>query len=211
MPESIVEWKPRPRNRVFIRLSGGRFFTVPESRTPPLSAGMELSDQDIEQLTRIDEYARGEAKAMRLLSIRPRTKQEISKAFESMGLSRSVRVGIMHDLEARGLIDDAKFAREFVRNRVELRQMGPHRLRFDLKRLGVHESIVDRVLDDEVTESTQETAAREIIRKKLGQRRPTEGDVRRLGAQLRRRGIDYEIINRLMYDLLQRVERRSED
>lgn len=211
MPESIVEWKPRPRNRVFIRLSGGRFFTIPESRTPPLAAGMVLSDEDVQQLTRIDQYTRGEEKVMRLLAIRPRTKQELTRALDALDVPATIRDGVMHDLQERGLIDDAKFAREYVRNRVELRQMGPHRLRHDLKRLGVASSIVDDTLDREITSSSQETSARDIIRRRLGRSRPTEGDVRRIGAQLRRKGFDYEVINHLMYELLQQVDRGGEE
>jgi regulatory protein len=210
MPESIVEWKPRPRNRVFIRLSGGRFFTVPESRTPPLEAGMVLADSDIEQLSRIDQYARGEEKVMRLLALRPRTKHELTKALDTLGLSVTVRDGLLHDLKERGLVNDAKFAREYVRNRVELKHLGPHRLRFELARLGVHESIVDEVLAEEITNAGQEAAARAVIRKKLGTAHPSERDVRRLSAQLRRKGIDYEVINHLMYELLQQVDRDQE-
>lgn len=210
MPESIVEWKPRPRNRVFIRLSGGRFFTVPASRTPPLEAGMVLSGSDIEQLSRIDQYARGEEKALRLLALRPRTKHELKKALDGLGLSPAVRDGVLHDLKERGLVDDARFAREYVRNRVELKHLGPHRLRFELGRLGVHESIVDAVLAVEITNASQEASARAIISKKLGPGRPAERDVRRLSAQLQRKGIDYEVINHLMYELLQQVDRGQE-
>jgi regulatory protein len=209
MPESIVEWKPRPRNRVFIKLSGGRFFTIPESRTPPLAAGMVLSDDDIAQLSRVDQYTRGEEKAMRLLAIRPRTKHEIKKALDGIELSAAIRDGVLHDLTERGLIDDRKFTHEYVHNRIEFRQLGPHRLRFELKKLGVHESIVDDVLSQEVTAGGQEAAARQLIRKKLGDGNPTEKDVRRIGGLLRRKGIDYEVINHLLYELLQRVQRED--
>ena len=41
------------------------------------------------------------------------------------------------------------------------------------------------------------------VRKKLGSRKADEGDVRRIGALLRRKGLDYEVINRVMYRLLQ--------
>jgi regulatory protein len=207
MPENIVEWKPRPRDRVFIRLSGGRFFTVPASETNPLREGATLSDEEIEKLSRIDQYVRGREKAVRLLAIRPRSRREITKALDAMSLVPSIRDGVLVELEELGLVDDARFARDFVRSQVDLRRLGPHRLRFDLKRKGVSASLIDAALAAELDDDRQVTAAREIVRKKLGSATPDEGDIRRLAAQLKRKGLDYGIINRVLYDALRRSGR----
>jgi regulatory protein len=209
MPESIVEWKPRPRNRVFIRLSGGRFFTIPESETLPLETGATLSDEEIEKLARIDQYFRGREKAIRLLAIRPRSGWEIKSALDGMGLLPAIRDGVIDDLKERGLVDDVRFAREYVRSQVEIKGFGPHRLKSDLKKRGVSASIIDDVIAREVTGENQETAAWNIVRKKLGSKKPSEGDIRRLSALLRRKGLDYEIINHVMYELLQQSTRRG--
>jgi len=203
MPESIVEWKPRSRDRVFIRLSGGRFFTVPIAETQTLENGATLSDEDIEKLSRIDQYVRGKEKAIRLLALRPRSRWEIKSALDGIGLIPAIRDGVLLELEEKGLIDDARFASEFVRNQIELKLMGPHRLRFTLKKRGVSGSIIDDVLSREVTDSGQEAAVWRLVRKKIGERTPDEGDIRRLSGMLRRKGLDYEIINRVMYQLLQ--------
>ena len=203
MAESIVEWKPRSRDRVFIRLSGGRFFTVPAAETQALETGATLSDEDIENLSRIDQYFRGKDKAMRLLALRPRSRWEVKSALDGIGLIPAIRDGVLLDLKERGFIDDARFASEFVRNQIELKLMGPHRLRFTLKKRGVSASIIDDVLSREVTDSGQEAAAWRLVRKKIGEKTPDEGDIRRLSGMLSRKGLDYEIINRVMYKLLQ--------
>jgi regulatory protein len=211
MPESIVEWKPRSRDRVFVRLSGGRFFTVPADQIPVLRAGATVSDEEIEKLSRIDQYLRGKDRAVHLLAIRPRSRWEIKNALDGIGLRRGVRDGVLLELEESGLIDDERFAREFVRNQVELKLMGPHRLKFALKRRGVSASIIDDVLAREVTDSGQEAAAWRLVRKKIGDRKATEGDIRRLSGMLRRKGLDYEVINRVMYRLLQRSQGHEDD
>ena len=203
MPESIVEWKPRPRDRVFIRLSGGRFFIVPQSETLPLK-GAVLSDAEIEQLSRADQYFRGKDKALRLLAIRPRTRHEIKKALDGLRLARPIRNGILLELEEQGLIDDRRFTVQYVQSKSETKHLGPHRLRFDLRKLGVALDIVDAVLASEITGESQEAVVWGIIDKKLGGRRADEGDIRRLSGLLRRKGIDYEVINRVMYELLRR-------
>ena len=205
MSENIVERKPRPRNRVFVKLSGGRFFTVPESETFPLKKGTVLTDEEIERLVRIDQYMRGREKAVRLLSIRARTRYEIRTALDGMEVPQSLRDGIIKELIEQGLIDDTRFAREFVRARVDVKRLGPHRLRFDLKKLGVAAAIVDDVLHEVFSNESQDEIAHDIVRRKLGGRRPDEKDVRRMGGLLRRKGLDYEVINRVLYDLMQQA------
>ncbi|UCH83830.1 MAG: regulatory protein RecX [Candidatus Latescibacterota bacterium] len=208
MSEIVVEWKPRPRNRVFIRLSGGRFFTVPEVEGDALKPGTELSAPDVERLHRIDQYVRGRDKALRLLSIRLRSRFELESALDGMEIAPQIRDGILGELEETGLVDDARFTREYVNSRIELKQLGPHRLRFDLKKYGVAATIVDETLNNAFLEGRQEELAWTIVRKKLGGRgagkKPSEKDVRRLVGLLKRRGLDYEIINHVAYELLNR-------
>ena len=202
MPERVVECKPRLRNRVFVKLSGGRFFTIPESESLPLCAGIVLTDPEIEKISRIDQYVRGKDKALRLLSIRSRTRHEMETAIDGLDIAREIRNGILQELEEAGLVDDGRFARDYVRVKVDVRRHGPHRLRADLKKKGVAAAIVNDVLQAEFTGDSQEALARDIASRKLGRAKPDEKAVRRLHGLLLRRGIDYEIVNRLIYELL---------
>jgi regulatory protein len=173
---------------------------------PALHPGATLSDEDIEKLSRIDQYFRGKDKAVHLLAVRPRSRWEIKSALDGIGLRPGIRDGVLLELEEKGLINDERFAREFVRNQIELKLMGPHRLKFALKKRGVSGSIIDEVISREVTDSGQEAAAWRLVRKKIGDRRPNDGDIRRLSGMLRRKGLDYGIINRVMYRLLQQSQ-----
>jgi regulatory protein len=210
MPEVVVEWKSRPRNRVFIKLSGGRFFTVPEAEGDALKPGTEVSDSDVERLVRIDQYFRGRDKALRLLSIRARSRYEVQSALDGMEIAPQIRDGILGELEDTGLIDDARFTREYVNSRIELKQLGPHRLRFDLKKFRVSVAIVDDALSEAFLEGRQEELAWTIVRKKLGARgagkigKPGDKEIRRVVDLLKRKGLDYEIINHVAYELLNR-------
>ena len=202
MPETIVEIKPRPRDRMSIRLSGGRFFTIPQSEGEALGTGIVLRDEDVERLSRIDQYLRGKDKALRLLSIRARSRHELESALAGMEIVPGVRNGILEELRELGLVDDARFAREYAAVRVELKHVGPHRLRFDLGKFGVSSAIVDRVLDESFPSGRQDELAWDIVRKKLGSRKPDERDIRRINDLLKRKGFDYGVINRIAYELL---------
>lgn len=203
MSETLVERKPRPRNRVFLKLSGGRFFTIPESAAPPYKAGEVLSDEDIERLSRVDQYHRGRAKAIHLLGIRARSCYEIKQALERLELLPAIRNGIVEELVEEGFLDDSRFCTEFVRGRIETKGFGPHRLRVELKRRGIGTAIIETVFEAELQGENQDDIAWREVRKKLGSRKADEGDIRRLSGLLRRKGLDYDVINRVMYRLLQ--------
>jgi regulatory protein len=210
MPERIVERKPRPRDRVLIRLSGGRFFAIPEAAAASLVEGAELADADIERLERINQYTRGRDKALRLLALRARSRRELDDSLRSIGIADAVRAGILSELEESGLIDDARFAREFVSVKKEVRHAGPHRLRSDLKKRGLGRADVEQALAMYDAEE-QEAMARALVEKQLVRGPVDEKFVRRIVGLLTRKGFDYAVVNRIAAELARRIGHDIED
>lgn len=204
MPETIIERKPRPRDQVVIRLSGGRLFAVPAAAAEPLAVGQEISDEDIAHLDGLAQYTRGREKAMRMLAMRSRSKREIDDALRALGLRDTIRTGIVREMEENGLIDDARFAAEFVAVKKDVRRLGPHRLRQDLGRLGLSRDSVDAALAG-YGASEQEALARALVERQLGGATPSEKSVRRVVGMLRRKGYDYAVVNKIAYDLARRI------
>jgi len=210
MSEHIVERKPRPRDRVTIRLSGGRVFALPEEAAAALAVGAELSDEEIERLAGIDAYLRGRDKALRMLAIRGRSRREIDDALRALGVGDAVRRGIVDELEEKGLVDDARFAREFVSVKKDVRRLGPHRLRADLKKLGVGRSDLDEALASFGADE-QERLARALAERATRNAAIDEKTVRRVASMLTRKGFDYSVVNRVAADLARRMERGTDD
>ena len=124
-----------------------------------------------------------------------------------MEIAPEIRSGILEELRELGLIDDARFARDYVDSRIEIKHLGPHRLKFDLKKFGVSGSIIDQTITEAFPEGRQEELAWKIVRTKIGSRKADEKDVRRVSDLLRRRGLDFEIINHVAYELLRQQNR----
>lgn len=208
MPETIVERKPRSRDRVWIRLSGGRFFSVPEAAATACVVGAVVSSEDIERLDGIDQYVRGRDKALRLLAVRARSRREIDSALRGLGITDPIRKGVVDELEESGFIDDARFARELVAVRKDTRRVGPHRLRADMGKLGLQRAVVDRALASYSAEE-QEAQARALVERTI---RGTvdEKAVRRVVALLKRKGFDYSVVNRVAYELARKIPRGPE-
>jgi regulatory protein len=194
MPEIITERKPRPRDRVEIRISGGRFFAIPQAAAEMLAVGQELSDEDVAHIDGIAQYTRGRDKVMRMLALRSRSKREIDDALRTLGLRDTIRTGIVRELEESGLVDDARFAREFVAVKKDVRRVGPHRLRHDLGKLGLGRAAEEQL-----------TMARALADKQMGASLPNEKLVRRVIGMLRRKGYDYAVVNKVAYELARRI------
>ena len=209
MSETVVERKPRPRDRVWIRLSGGRFFAIPEEAATACAIGASLSAEDVDHLDRLDQYTRGRDKAMRMIAMRSRSRREIDSALRTMGLADAVRGGIVAELEEDGFIDDARFARELVSVRKDTRRVGPHRLRADMTKLGLNRAVVDRALASYGAEE-QETLARALVERTLRGGVIDEKAVRRVVALLKRKGYDYSVVNRVAYELARKIPRTSD-
>ena len=105
MSEIITERKPRPRDRVEIRLSGGRFFAIPQAAAEMLAVGQHLSDEDVAHLDGVDQYTRGRDKALRMLALRSRSRREIDDALRAMSLRDTIRTGLLRELEENAPFD----------------------------------------------------------------------------------------------------------
>jgi regulatory protein len=202
MAEHVIELRPRPRKRIHIKLSGGRSFTLPVAEASGLETGATITDEQVERLSRVDQYLRGKEKAFHLLSIRARARQEICISLDDLGIERSIRNGIVEELEEIGLIDDERFAAEYARAKIDSKQLGPYRLKYELAKFGIKVKVIDEVLEKTFSGDAQEKLAWEVVHRKLAGRKPSQKDVRRLSALLKRKGFDFEFVNQVSYALL---------
>ncbi len=211
MPERIERIEPRPRERVRVTLSGGRFFTIPAPAAEGLREGAVLDDDALARLDRMDQYGRGRDRALRLLARRARTRHELGAALAADGITEPVRRGILAELEEQGLVDDRRFAVEYARSRAEARFHGPHRLRHDLRRLGVARADVDAAIEAVFGGEEQAARARALVARRLGDGPVDERAVRRIVGLLRRRGYDYEVVGDIAASLLRRIDHSPGD
>lgn len=134
---------------------------------------------------------------MRLLTIRRRSAGEMRGRLAQ----REVPAGIIHEVMARmdraELIDDETFAREWIRQRRELRALSDRALRRELEQRRVDAEVIEAAL--ERTGGDEEQRCRELVRSRIDDadraRLRTERDgshrrrlARRLDALLTRKG-----------------------
>jgi len=158
-----------------------------------LQVGQELSSNQIESLAGNDEVQRCLEAAYRYLGYRPRSESEIRERMQRRGFAAEIIDAAITRLREQALLDDEAFARFWKENRESFRPRSRWLTGLELKRMGVVNDVIEKVVagvDDE------ENAYRAALQKTHC---CTPADYqsfrRRLGDYLRRRGFNYEVIS----------------
>ncbi|WP_081876915.1 regulatory protein RecX [Nocardia rhamnosiphila] len=133
--------------------------------------------------------------ALRLLAVRARSRAELAQRLSAKGYSFEVTQQALGRLAEVGLIDDADFARQWVRQRHGFSGKGRRALEQELRRKGVSQEDSAAALDT-VTADDEYERATELVRRKLrslpaGLDR--EKSIRRLVGMLARRGYGHSV------------------
>nr|WP_245564073.1 recombination regulator RecX [Nocardia testacea] len=133
--------------------------------------------------------------ALRLLAVRARSRAELAQRLSAKGYSPEVTEQVLDRLAEVGLIDDADFARQWVRQRHGFSGKGRRALEQELRRKGVSQEDSAAALKG-VTADDEYERATELVRRKLrslpaGLDR--EKAIRRLVGMLARRGYGHSV------------------
>jgi regulatory protein len=141
--------------------------------------------------------------AIKILMRRGHSVHEMKKALERRCEDASLVKNVMARLESARLIDDARYASQFARQRTEGRKQGKFRVARDLRARGVRDRHIDAALD-EVAQQTDEAAlVRQHIERKL---RSFHGEIddRKLASLYRsllRAGFSADVVRRELKSL----------
>ncbi|NUO83240.1 regulatory protein RecX, partial [candidate division KSB1 bacterium] len=145
-----------------------------------------------------EEYRAALAKAYRLLGLRARSEKELREALTRAKYKAEVVETVLQKCRVQHFVDDAKFAQQFVQSRLRNRPMGRERLKIELRNKGIADAIITAVLDEAFAPEDTLTLANQLAdkqRKRLANL-PAAKAQQRLADFLRRRGFDWETIQR---------------
>ena len=197
----ITRLSPQRRNpeRVSVFVDGRFSFGLHQDTVTRLGLreGMELTSGELDDLLHQDELRRAKEYALLLLSYRARTEHELHKRLTTKGFRPGIAVEAVDRLKQLKLIDDARFARDFIADRVRIGHKGKRIAHLELIKLGVSREDARQALDDAPSELE---AAREVVSKYRSRYARLEPAVRRrrLYAALSRRGFPYDVIKQAL-------------
>ena len=206
---SIRFGKGRGR-RVNVSLDGRFGFSLETEVmvTEGLQVGQELSNDQIEALTRADYFHRCLNAAAHYLSYRPRSEFELRERLYRRGFNGDTAEAVLARLKEQGLVDDIAFAQFWKQNRESFSPRSRWLTRLELRRKGVAEDIISQVVD---VVDDDDCAYRAALNKAHRLPMSDYQDFRHwLGAYLKRRGFSYGVINRTVERMWQQQSGRSE-
>ncbi len=194
----ITRLKPQRRDsrRVSVFLDGAYSFSLDNKTATRLGlrVGMDVKPQDLDRILYEGELQRAKDYALLLLSYRARTVHELQSRLLRRKFRPEVATAAVGRLVELKLVDDAQFARDFVRDRIALGRRGKRLVHLELIRFGVSEEDIARAMEQAPDECE---SARELVKKYRTRYAKLEPRTRkqRLYALLARRGFSPDTIS----------------
>ena len=192
---TVVGTQMKRKGRVKVFLDGGLAFSLslPVAAEVGLHKGQTLSLPEIERLKSADRLQKSLNSALRYLSPRPRSEAEIRARLNRHGFDADTIQQVLTKLKEQGLVDDIAFARFWRENRENFRPLSRRLIELELKQKGVDAETIAEAsagVDDELgAYRAAQRKARSLAGLDYSSFR------KRLGAFLKRRGFDYELVN----------------
>jgi regulatory protein len=188
---TALKYQKKNRDRVSVYLDGQFAFGLPAIVAASLKPGQSLSEAEIEDLRQQGVVEGAYDRALNYLSYRPRSRAEIVTYLEGRDVPGGQIEEIVERLERAGLLDDDAFARYWVENRERFRPRGLHALRYELRRKGINDEVIERALAS-IDVSSSAYRAAEAKARQLQHLDPATFR-RKLLDYLARRGFEYEV------------------
>lgn len=146
--------------------------------------------------------------AIKILTRRAHSVHEMKQALARRCEDASLIKNVMARLKSAGLIDDARYAKQFTRQRTESRKQGKFRIARDLRARGVPGQHIEAALEEAAQQTDEAALVRQRIERKLRSfRGPDTGkkvDERKLASLYRsllRAGFSADVIRRELKSL----------
>ena len=105
--------------------------------------------------------------ATRALMRRAHSVHEMKQALGRRTDDDKLVKSVLDRLKQSGLIDDARYAKQFARQRTEIRKQGKFRIARDLRARGVPDRHIESALEEAATQTDEAAVVRQRIERKL--------------------------------------------
>ncbi|PYT99946.1 MAG: hypothetical protein DMG38_09740 [Acidobacteria bacterium] len=105
--------------------------------------------------------------AIKILMRRAHSVREMKQALERRCEDSTLIKNVMARLKSAGLMDDARYAKQFARHRTESRKQGKFRIARDLRARGVPDRHIEAALEETAQQTDEAALVRQRIERKL--------------------------------------------
>ena len=193
-----------------VAIDDGRTLTITEETYVRfgLAGGQALDPDRLREMEVADGVARAMMEAHRLIDHRMRTRRELAVRLRSRGRPEEVIAEVLDRLENVGLIDDGRFARQWIDERLRSRPVGLSLLRRELRQKGIDAEIIETALEEREDGEEETDRAFEALRRQSHRYARLDRDAahRRMVAFLGRRGFGPHVIYHVVHRVLDEMK-----
>lgn len=200
MPEVTLLKPQKNGKRVNVYLDGVFGFGIDLDNLvlSHIKLGMVLTDEEVEKIVRKAEFQKTLDKLLKYASLRPRSEKEINDYLKRKKIHESMWEDLFGKLKHFELLDDVKFAKWWVDQRLAFKKISGKVLKLELFKKGIDKEIVDNVIEE--TPIDEEKMARELLEKRsyrwegLEEREAKQKKFQYLAGK----GFDYEVVQKII-------------
>jgi regulatory protein len=165
-----------------------------------IAKGDRLTPERIQQVLDLEERHRAKMKAVRLLSVRNRSRKELQDRLRQAKFAESVIDYALAEMERLKLIDDAEFARSYGQNRMVTHPVSKRMLERELKFKGLSEDEIQQGVERAYESQDESQVARQLAgkRKKSVSHLDEDKAKKRVYDFLLRRGFNWDVISDIL-------------
>ena len=166
-----------------------------------LKVGKELNQEEVSEIVKKSEFQKAFDKTLNFATRRLRSQKEIADYFRRKEIDISIHQIIIDRLKRLELLDDQKFAKWWVEQRLRFKNKSKKDITFELRQKGIDNQTIKNVLDD--SEIDELKIAKELIKKKYYKWKKYDGGDKshekirnqKIAQYLSGKGFSWEIIN----------------
>jgi len=189
----VTSLKPQKSGkRVNVYLDGRYGFGIDLETlmTLKIAEGTEYSESEIKEIVKKAEFQKTLEKLLKYATLRPRSIFEIKQWLKRKRVHESLHKDLFNRLKRLDLVDDEKFARWWVEQRMAFKPRSARLLTYELQVKGIRKEVIEKVLDKMDIDELK-------IARKLAVKMKNK-DKKKVVAYLSRQGFDWETIKRVV-------------
>lgn len=195
---SIKQQKNKDRVNVYLDDEFGFGIDLDNFVLLHLKVDQELTDEEVVEIVKKAEFQKTWEKLLRFAMVRPRSEKEIRDYFRRKKIHESMHEELLEKLKHFELLDDEKFAKWWVDQRIQFKSKSKRVIQMELRQKGISKEIIDSVLEE--TPMDEEKMAKELLEKKAYKWKNLEPRARRqkISQYLAGKGFSWEVIEKVI-------------
>lgn len=209
MPK-VTSIEPQKRREEFFNIFlDGRFafsLSAIDLTKAGLGVDQELSIEKVNSFIKESDFSLNFDRVLKFLSFRPRSEFEINEYLLKKGVGEETRKMVLEKLVQFKLLDDEAFAKWWLDQRSGSRPKGSRLVKFELQRKGIKKEIVDSLMAENRSPTTDAFLAEKVAKKRLERLKnlPTLEIKKKLFSSLAQKGFSYEVIEETIAKLVKK-------